>query len=57
MDTDILGGYRAGIKTILVLTGISTLEEVAQWEIKPDWIFADLPALLAAWGSTLEMRA
>jgi 4-nitrophenyl phosphatase len=49
MDTDILGGYRAGTKTILVLTGISTLDEVARWDIKPDWTYGDLPALLAEW--------
>ncbi len=56
MDTDILGGYRAGLRTIMVLTGISTLEEVAQSEVKPDLIYQDLPALLAEWAPLRQAR-
>jgi 4-nitrophenyl phosphatase len=54
MDTDILGGYRAGLRTILVLTGISTVEEVDASEFKPDWIYRDLPALLEEWDAVLR---
>jgi len=50
LDTDIVGGFRAGLKTLLVLTGVSTRDEAAQAEIQPDWIFEDLPALQAAIG-------
>jgi 4-nitrophenyl phosphatase len=54
LDTDILGGKRAGIATIMVLTGISTPEEVEASELKPDLLFPDLPALLSAWREVLE---
>lgn len=48
LDTDILGGIHAGMRTIMVLTGVSTREEAEQGPIKPDFIYADLPALIAA---------
>lgn len=48
-DTDILGGARAGIRTMAVLTGISTAEELAVADHPPTWVFADLVELLAAW--------
>lgn len=48
-DTDILGGARAGIRTMAVLTGISTAEDLAAAEFPPTWMFADLVELLAAW--------
>jgi 4-nitrophenyl phosphatase len=54
LETDILGGYRAGVKTIMVLTGISSAEEAAKYEVRPDLIFADLPELLAAWRAELS---
>ncbi len=53
LETDILGGHRAGCLTILVLTGISSAEEAARYEVPPDWIYADLPALLRDWRQAL----
>ncbi len=50
-DTDILGGARAGIRTMAVLTGISTAEELAAADFPPTWVFADLVELLAAWSN------
>lgn len=48
LDTDILAGHRAGMLTVLVLTGVSTREEVATAEALPDLVFTDLNAVLEA---------
>jgi 4-nitrophenyl phosphatase len=48
LDTDILSGHKAGLKTALVLTGVSQREDLVAAEVLPDFIFADLPALLQA---------
>ncbi|MBA3414910.1 MAG: HAD-IIA family hydrolase [Chloroflexia bacterium] len=48
LDTDILAGARAGMATALVLTGVSTRDEIAGAAAKPDLVVNDLPALTAA---------
>jgi ribonucleotide monophosphatase NagD (HAD superfamily) len=48
LDTDIVGGSRAGLVTIMVLTGVSTADDVARSPIKPNFVFADLPAVQGA---------
>lgn len=48
LETDIAGGLGAGLKTVLVLTGVADQASVEASPIKPDWIFNDLPALTAA---------
>lgn len=49
LDTDILAAQRAGMMTALVLTGLTDRLMVADSEILPDYIFADLPALMQAY--------
>jgi 4-nitrophenyl phosphatase len=46
LDTDILGGTRAGLRTALVLTGVTRREELSAASLRPDWIFEGLPDLL-----------
>jgi len=48
-ETDILGGQRAGLMTVLVLTGVVGERELAASGLRPDRVFADLTALQAAW--------
>ena len=49
LETDILGGNRSGMTTILVLTGVPTAAEIHQTDIRPDYVYADIPALLEDW--------
>lgn len=46
LDSDVAGGRRAGLTTILVLTGIATADDVARAAVAPDYVVPDLGALL-----------
>jgi 4-nitrophenyl phosphatase len=48
LDTDILAAARAGLTTALVLTGVTTRDDLAGSEIVPDYVFTDLPAITRA---------
>ena len=50
LDTDILFGARAGLPTGLVLTGVSTRNDIPNASAAPDYIFDDLPDLMQALG-------
>jgi 4-nitrophenyl phosphatase len=49
LDTDIAGAQAAGLASALVLTGVVTAESLVGDPIQPDAVYADLPALVAAW--------
>jgi 4-nitrophenyl phosphatase len=49
LETDILGARNAGLKSILVLTGITSRTDLRKSRIKPTWTVADLPMLQAIW--------
>lgn len=48
LDTDILAGERAGIRTVLVTTGISTVADIEESGIEPDWTIESLDVLQRA---------
>ena len=57
LETDIEGAARAELKTILVLTGVTTREMLAQSAIQPDFVFGDLDALREGWARAIDFRA
>jgi 4-nitrophenyl phosphatase len=48
LETDILGALRAGMASVLLLTGVTSTEQATASDIKPDWILEDLPTLIGA---------
>ena len=56
LDTDILAGERAGMLTVLLLTGVSSRADTVEGTIVPDLIFDDLTGLLAAIGALSSGR-
>ena len=46
LETDILGGWRAGLDTCLVLTGVATLEDLEGYKPQPDLVVESLLELL-----------
>jgi 4-nitrophenyl phosphatase len=48
-ETDIVGGQRAGLRTVAVLSGAGTPEEFSALVSPPDWIFRDLDELRLAY--------
>jgi len=53
LETDILAGRRAGLSTLLMLSGVTLPEMLATSEIQPDLVFRDLGELHAVWEATL----
>jgi len=49
LDTDVLGGYNAGLTTILVLSGATTRQDMDSALVKPDLVVEDIRHLHKAW--------
>lgn len=45
LDTDILAGINAKLRTILVMSGVTDEAELAASPIQPDYVFADIAEL------------
>ena len=39
LRTDILAGFQAGLETILVLSGVSSLDDIDSMPFRPSWIY------------------
>lgn len=52
LDTDVQGAQAVGLKTILVLTGVTTAEEAKASSIKPDLTVLNLAELREKWESS-----
>jgi 4-nitrophenyl phosphatase len=57
METDILGARKAGIKSILVLTGVSSRREARRSPYHPTVVVEDLPSLQKAWQLSRKRRS
>jgi 4-nitrophenyl phosphatase len=57
LETDILGAVRAGIRSAMVLTGISTREEVEREGYGPTWIVPGLPDITQALAAAARVAA
>ncbi|MDW8326761.1 MAG: HAD-IIA family hydrolase [Anaerolineales bacterium] len=42
LDTDILGAVRAGLRSVLVLSGVSTRADLERSDIKPTWVMNNI---------------
>jgi 4-nitrophenyl phosphatase len=48
VETDILGAVRAGIRSILVLSGVSTRAQLAGLDYQPTWVMQDIREITQA---------
>jgi ribonucleotide monophosphatase NagD (HAD superfamily) len=54
LETDILAGQRAGLCTLLVLSGVTDRDLLERAAIQPDLVFQDVAHLHAAWLGALH---
>jgi 4-nitrophenyl phosphatase len=57
LSTDIAGGVRAGLTTVLVLSGITTEADLAASPVKPDLVCADIKDLVHKWANQLHLQS
>lgn len=46
LQTDILAGFQAGLNTILVLSGVSTLSDIDSMPFRPTWVYPSVADIL-----------
>ena len=57
LDTDILGAVNTGIRSIMVLTGVSTVEDIAAVDYQPTWVMAGIQEITQMLQTTLFNKA
>lgn len=53
LETDVVGGQRMGLITLLVLSGVTDRKELSQSPIQPDLVFENVAHLQRAWTEAL----
>jgi 4-nitrophenyl phosphatase len=53
LETDILGAVHAGLRSILVLSGVSQRAQLVNLSYQPDWVFDGIAELTTTWQSEL----
>lgn len=48
LETDILGAVRTGIRSLMVLTGVSTETDLKNLDYQPTWVMPDIRAITSA---------
>ncbi|QWF72251.1 HAD-IIA family hydrolase [Methylomonas paludis] len=56
LDTDILGAVRTGIRSLLVLSGVSTTADLQNIDYAPTWVMADIREVTQALTSSAKIR-
>lgn len=56
LETDVLGAQRCGLRSVLVLCGLTSAEAAAASPLQPDLVCADLSELAALWAEELARR-
>jgi 4-nitrophenyl phosphatase len=54
LETDILGAVRSGIRSIMVLTGVSTEDDLNHADYQPTWVMPDISAVTQALQSLIK---
>jgi ribonucleotide monophosphatase NagD (HAD superfamily) len=54
LETDILAGRRAGLLTLLVLSGVTSRDTLSRSEFQPDLIYEDVGDLHSQWKEVLD---
>jgi len=48
LETDILGAVRTGIRSLMVLSGVSTEDDFQTTDYRPTWVMPDIRAVTQA---------
>ncbi len=55
LETDILGAVRAGIRSLMVLSGVSSERDLSQVDYRPDWVLPDIRAVTEVLQEQVEL--